>query len=398
MPHQPILKIQMGGGVKNKRVQRAPRNSNVEILRIFAMLCIAFNHFPWPAQEIVGSGNLSQRLPISIVLSLISNLGGVGDCLFFFINVWYICEESANYKRQFKRIWILERELLFWSLLILACDLLSQASGFQEAYSKKELFKHLIHGFFPALSTHWWFPTNYMLFLLIVPVLSTGLRKAEEQLHKTLAIILFVLYGFVPFGFMNSLTGESHLTMNYSVWLFIYQFVLITYIRWYKSNWLESKSLMTKFMWIGGLSGALSQAVCTIITSAVSNTYHSIWYLWMNTPSCFPSMLFALGMLALAQQKKPWYNKAINKIASATLTVYLIFTDSFTSTIISTYAHAILQSGTSLFLSSFALCLALFSLAILSGIIRQILFSITIDRYRGCYFELIWSGISNKTR
>lgn len=390
----------MGGGKrkhKTKRALRAPRNSNVEILRIFAMLCIAFNHFPWPAQEIVGSGSLSQRLPMSIVLSLISNLGGVGDCLFFFISIWYICEESANYKRQFKRVWILERELLFWSILFLVCDLLSQVSGFQEAYSKKELLKHLIHGLFPTLSTHWWFPTNYMLFLLIVPVLSTGLRKAGEQLHKILAIILFVLYGFVPFGFMNNLAGELHPTMNYSVWLFIYQFVLITYIRWYKPNWLKSKSLMTRFIWIGALFGVFSQTVCTILASVISNTYrNSLCALWMNTPACFPSMMFALGILALTQQKKPWHNKAINKIASATLTVYLFFTDSFTNTIISTYTHEITQSGLLLFLSSFALCLVSFLLTILLGLIRQILFSITFDRHRGHYFELSWDKISNK--
>ena len=387
-----------GGGNKNKSELRAPRNSNVEILRIFAMLCIAFNHFPWPAQEIVGSGSLSQRLPMSIVLSLISNLGGVGDCLFFFISIWYICEESVNYKRQFKRVWILERELLFWSLLFLVCDLLSQASGFQDIYSKKELLKHLIHGLFPALSTHWWFPTNYMLFLLIVPVLSTGLRKAGEQLHKILAIILFALYGFVPFGFMNNLAGELHPTMNYSVWLFIYQFVLITYIRWYKPNWLKSKSLMTKFMWIGVLFGVLSQTVCVILTSVVSNACHSLRSLWMNNPACFPSMMFALGLLALAQQKKPWRNKAINKIASATLTVYLIFTDFFTGTIISTCTHTIPQSGMLLFLSSFALCLTSFLLAILLGLIRQILFSVTFDRRRGYCFELLWNKISNKNK
>lgn len=63
-----------------------PRNSNIEILRIIAMLCIAFNHFPWPAQDIVGSGSFVERLPMSLLLSLISNLGGIGDCLFFFIS------------------------------------------------------------------------------------------------------------------------------------------------------------------------------------------------------------------------------------------------------------------------------------------------------------------------
>lgn len=390
-------KIQNEG--RTKRTSRTPRNSNVEILRIFAMLCIAFNHFAWPAQGIVGSGSLAQRLPMSIALSLITNLGGVGDCLFFFISVWYICEESASYKRQFKRVWILERELLFWSLLLLACDLLSQKFGFQEAYSKKELFKHLVQGFFPALSTHWWFPTNYMLFLLIVPALSIGLRKIGERLHKPLAIILFILYGFVPFTVMNVLANADHQTMNYSVWLFIYQFILITYIRWYKSTWLSSKSLMIKFLWIGGILGVLSQSICiATITSipAISNMSRAAWMLWMNNPACFPSMMFALGLLAIAQQKKPLYNKTINKIASATLTVYLLFTDSFSNRIISKFVHATSQTGNLLFLRTIVLCLASFTLTILFGLIRQVLFSITIDHRRGYWFELLWNKISNK--
>ena len=378
----------------SKHAAHAPRNTNVEILRIFAMLCITFNHFTWPTQEIVGLAHLSQHLPITTALSLISNLGGVGDCLFFFISIWYICEETANYKRQFKRVWILERELLFWSLLLLVCDFLSQGFGLREAYSKGSLLKHLILGAFPALSNHWWFPTHYMLFLLIVPALSTGLRKAGKQLHGTLAIILFVLYGFIPFTTVNFFLG-GHQTMNYSVWLFIYQFVLITYIRWYRPEWLSSKSLMTKIMWIGGLSGIISQIICTVLVSAVSyNSLWILWDLWMNSPACFPSMMFSLGLLALAQQKKPQYNKAINRIASATLTVYLLLTDSFVNSIISAAIQSIPQKGLSLFCICVVSCALLFAISLLLGLIRQSLFAITIDRQRGRWFELLWNKIS----
>ncbi|WP_428855888.1 acyltransferase family protein [Bifidobacterium dentium] len=342
----------------------------------------------------VESENLLQHLPISTALSLISNLGGVGDCLFFFISIWYICEETANYKRQFKRVWILERELLFWSLLLLVCDFLAQGFGLREAYSRGSPLKHLILGVFPALSDHWWFPTNYMLFLLIVPVLSTGLRKAGEQLHGTLAIILLVLYGFIPFATVNSFIGE-HQTMNYSVWLFIYQFVLITYIRWYRTEWLRSKSLMTRIMWIGGSSGIISQIICTALVSVVSGSgLWILWYRWMNCPACFPSMMFSLGLLALAQQKKPRYNKAINRIASATLTVYLLLTDSFVNSIISTAIQSIPQKGSPLFCSCIASCILLFAAFLLLGLIRQSLFSITIDRHRGHWFELLWSKVS----
>lgn len=179
-------------GLKGSNITRTPRNSNIEILRIVAMLCIAFNHLPWPAQSIVGSEDFAERLPMSLLLSLVSNLGGIGDCLFFFISAWYICEESANYKRQFKRVWILERELLFWSILLLSGDLISQSLGFQEAYSKKHLIKHITIGLFPFSSNHWWFPTNYMMFLLVVPALSVGLKKIGEQLHKILSIVLLI--------------------------------------------------------------------------------------------------------------------------------------------------------------------------------------------------------------
>ena len=379
----------------SRTANRGGRNSNIELLRIFAMLCVAFNHFPWPTQGIVNPEGFSQHLPTSLALSLISNLGGLGDCLFFFISIWYICEETANYKRQCKRVWILERELLFWSILLLVGNLLSQGLGFQDSYSKKELFVYLIHGLFPALSTHWWFPTHYMLFLLIVPALSTGLRSVGKHLHGILAIILFAFNGLIPFEIMDKLpNGNFHSTMNYSVWLFIYQFVLITYIKWYRQNWLKSKSLMTAFMWIGGLANVISQLAGTILLSIVSNEYVNPWYLWMNNPACFPSMMFALGLLAIAQQKQPWHNVPVNTLASATLTVYLLFTDPFTYSIIAAFTQLVPQHGATLLLVGVIVCLATFALCILLGIIRQALFAVTIDLHRGRWFELLWNKAS----
>ena len=289
------------------------RNSNIEILRIIAMLCIAFNHFPWPAQDIVGSGSFVERLPMSLLLSLISNLGGIGDCLFFFISAWYICEESANYKRQFKRVWILERELLFWSLLLLSGDLISQGLDLQETYSKKHLIKHIIIGIFPFSSNHWWFPTNYMMFLLVVPALSVGLKKTGKQLHKILSIILLIFFGFIPFGIVDRFSLGAP-RIDYSLWLFIYQFVLVTYLRWYKSDWLKSKSLMLKFMWIGGACDVITQSIGATLISTTSNEYITTEFLWMNCASCIPTMMFALGLLASAQQKKQKHSRVIIKL------------------------------------------------------------------------------------
>lgn len=51
------------------------------------------------------------------------------------------------------------------------------------------------------------------------------------------------MFGLVPFARMNSLFDSRNMT--YSVWLFVYQFVLVSYLRGYKKDWLDNTRMMT---------------------------------------------------------------------------------------------------------------------------------------------------------
>ena len=67
------------------------RNSRIEGLRLLAMFAITLNHFPWDYPALSTGG--STGLVAQFIVNLLSNFGGVGDCLFFGISAWYLSDE-----------------------------------------------------------------------------------------------------------------------------------------------------------------------------------------------------------------------------------------------------------------------------------------------------------------
>ena len=46
--------------------------------------------------------------------------GKVGVVIFFSISAWFFLDKEQTIKSNLKRVWIMERELLFWSLTLMA--------------------------------------------------------------------------------------------------------------------------------------------------------------------------------------------------------------------------------------------------------------------------------------
>lgn len=94
------------------------RNSSIELLRIVAMFMILASHF------VVHNGYDVKDLPVGpmrIFFQLVMQSGGVvGVVIFFTISAWFFLDKEQTIKSNLKRIWILEREVLFWSLVPLA--------------------------------------------------------------------------------------------------------------------------------------------------------------------------------------------------------------------------------------------------------------------------------------
>ena len=102
------------GGDKSSKTKR---NSSIELLRIFAMLGIGARH------SVHGNDFDVFKEPLSInklwLEAILNPLGKVGMVIFFTISVWFLCDRTNTLSSCLRRVWIMEREILFWSITIL---------------------------------------------------------------------------------------------------------------------------------------------------------------------------------------------------------------------------------------------------------------------------------------
>lgn len=142
----------MGGG---------GRNSSIELLRIIAMFMILAHHF------IVHNGYDVLKLglgPERIFFQLVMAGGGkVGVVIFFSISAWFLLDREQTIKSNLKRVWIMERELLFWSLILVT---------FYLVFDRADLsMKLMVKSVMPLSMGVWWYATAYAIFLMLPPSL-----------------------------------------------------------------------------------------------------------------------------------------------------------------------------------------------------------------------------------
>lgn len=88
--------------------------------------------------------------------------------------------------------------------------------------------------------------------------LNEGLRALDKRTHSLLCFVLLLFYSLFPYSFLN---GLIRLDMSYSVWLFIYEYVLITCIRWHYSEFLLNRRLGNQLLALGLALGIGTQVL-----------------------------------------------------------------------------------------------------------------------------------------
>ena len=131
------------------------RNSSIELLRIIAMFMILAHHF------IVHNGYDVLKLPLRperIFFQLaMAGCGKVGVVIFFSISAWFFLDKEQTIKSNLKRVWIMERELLFWSLILVT---------FYLVFDRADLsMKLMVKSVMPLSMGVWWYATAYAIFL-----------------------------------------------------------------------------------------------------------------------------------------------------------------------------------------------------------------------------------------
>ena len=86
------------------------------------MACIVLNHFPWDYDSLSSACFPGGGIALFLV-NLLSNFGGLGDCLFFGISAWFLSEEIQGLGKNVKRVCMLEAQLLFYGTILFAATL-----------------------------------------------------------------------------------------------------------------------------------------------------------------------------------------------------------------------------------------------------------------------------------
>lgn len=169
---------------KNNYKQSALRQSNIELLRIIAMILIIAHHysfhggFSFPPEPI----NLN-RLWIQFIL-----IGGkVGVDLFVLISGYFLVSQSSIKADKILKLWF---QIFFYSITIF---IIFTILGLR-SFSIKEFVKHLA----PVTFEQWWFASTYFVLYLLVPYINKLLRSFSQKQYVHFLAVILVLWSVIP--------------------------------------------------------------------------------------------------------------------------------------------------------------------------------------------------------
>ena len=171
------------------------KEANFQILKIAAMLMIVSHHlvaknaFNIDTQVIGITGN-------KLALQILGNNAFIGNNLFFLVSAWFLSkkpDEKVDLNYSARSCWKIEKTVLFYGL-----SMCIGAFIFGGGQSKTLLLQSV----FPTLTGMWWYPTTYMIFLLIWPFYHKALMGFSVDVLKQFTTVMLVIWSvstIVPF-------------------------------------------------------------------------------------------------------------------------------------------------------------------------------------------------------
>ncbi|PLS27443.1 symporter [Bifidobacterium anseris] len=365
---------------RHSTAKRKQRNSSIELLRIISMLMILSHHFIWHNGSPLSDFPLT---PGREVFSFFFLSGGkIGVITFFSISTWFLISSEQSVKQNFKRIWLMERELLFWSITLLAVFLVAKRSAVSSST--------LISSVFPVITNLWWYATAYAMFLAILPFLQYALLAMGSKRHCQLALLLLLTLG--PLS-MIPMSIFSLFTIN--VFGFIYIFIVLSCYKLYL------KKMNTKQLWtLLGAGVAIGVIGYLVKYGAMLSTSGSVQATISNKYTPFsdfslPTLMIGIPIFLLFDRMH-FYNRPINFIAKSAFAIYLITEyPPMRSLLWSTWFNLKdIYGKPFMLLHVIGVLLGVYVACTLCDFVRRGLFAITVDRHPGRWFEALWNAVA----
>ena len=292
--------------LKNQTL-KGGRNSNLELLRILAMLAIIAHHY------VVSSDvqNLAlETFNVNSVLTLIFGGGGKTaiNC-FVLITGYFMCKSNITAKKFVKLV----AEMMFYGIVVYVIFV---ATGY-EAFSFSGLLDAIIPVSTEEVASN--FKTCFLYFYLLIPFLSKFVNALNKKEHLILICILLFVFTVLP-------SVGIEVSSNYVIWFSIL-FIIASFVRLHPMAIFENTKFWAMATVVSLLLSWASVAVILYCRTnlGMTNVYHFV-------ADCNKILAVATGVSVFMFFKnvKIPNSKFINTVAASTFGVLLIHANSDT--------------------------------------------------------------------
>ena len=282
------------------------RQSNLELLRIIAMLVIVMHHYVVNSGllEIINQNSLTLQ---SYILLMLGWGGKTAINCYIFITGYFMCKKDITIKKFLKLI----SKVLFYNITIYTIFVLS---GY-ETFNLKECIKAIL----PVNVIASDFTSAFLVFYMFIPFLNIFIKAMSKQQHFNLLILLFSVYTILP-------SLKIYVAFNYVTW-FSAIYLGAAYIRLYfTEKAINYKNIMFACLLLSWLSVACLANIGEILRKEKG---YAAYYLVADSNKIL-AVLTAAAAFMYFKNLDIGYSKWINKIAASTFGVLLIHANSDT--------------------------------------------------------------------
>ncbi len=283
------------------------RQSNYELLRIIAIICIIMHHYSLfgffePVKTVPLTSTINNVLLIAMLYG-----GKFGTDIFLIISGYFLISQDFRISKFLKLI----LQYMFYCITLL---ILSVKYNIINHYN----YKMVVTAIFP-LTGFSWFADAYLLLYLFHPFLNTMLKNLSKTQYKTFLVLGATIWFLIPtIGF----TFNIDLNINYSnAVLFCYLYSLGAYIKLFDPRF---KSNLPKRL-------ALNSFLLYMVLSFLFLTYNqSDYFSVLSMNNSILVLVTALGVFLYFKNLSLKNNTWINTLSSCTFGIYLLHDNNLT--------------------------------------------------------------------
>lgn len=278
-------------------IQRKERLSNIELLRIIAMLMIMVSHMC----DSIGAPNKNDYLSqpyFSFVRSCVEYVSVIGVNVFVLISGWF----GIRFKWQ--RLLELYFQIFFFSFLLLIFGLVVNDNNIS--------FGGII-GMLTMGNNDYWFLKVYVMLYIISPILNSFIDNASEKNFR-ITLVLMALFIFY-YGWVSP-DSTKWLVKGYCLVWFCFLYLLSRYLRLYKTCFSQFSAKTDFFLY---LVFAVILIIVAVFEIILQIDFKGRWKFYLN-----PFVLFTALFLLLFFSKIKFTNILINRIAVSSVAAFLL--------------------------------------------------------------------------